>query len=104
VKGRAYTVAAWVKAMPATDGKSVCLVLRERAGDAADQGSTQTNITASAAKYQRISLNYVTKADHDNIGIHLFGNADNAGDAFLADAITISPASGVTDTPQSCSL
>jgi hypothetical protein len=103
VKGRAYTVSAWVKAAPATDGKAVCLVLRERATDA-ERGGTQATVNATAGEYRRISLNYVTKADHDNIGIHLFGNAENAGDGFLADAITISPASGVTDTPESCPL
>jgi hypothetical protein len=93
VEGRAYTGEASVKATDATQGQTVCLGIRERdaAGDL--KGQAYGGVNLSTARYQQIRVSYVAHGTGNRVDVHLFSPAagGSAGDAFLADAISLAP-------------
>ncbi len=92
IAGRRYMAEAWVKGTEATDGKLVCLGLRERAGPQGDSvGQAYAGVVMSAADYREVRVAYVAKGTGNRVDVHMFSNrpAGRTGDAFLADAISI---------------
>ena len=102
IAGRRYVAEAWVRGTEETDGKRVCLTLREKAGPhkvyIANGG-----VTMSAAHYREVRVAYVAKGTGHPIDVHIFGPSASrsTGDAFLADAVSITQSSG-TGTNTSC--
>ena len=102
IAGRRYVAEAWVRGTEETDGKRVCLTLREKAGPhkvyIANGG-----VIMSAAHYREVRVAYVAKGTGHPIDVHMFGPSASrsTGDAFLADAISITQSSG-TATNTSC--
>jgi uncharacterized caspase-like protein len=96
VAGRRYLADAWVRGTKATDGKLVCLALRERAGSQGKLvGQALAGVNMSAADYREIRVAYVTKCTGHRVDVHLYTNrpAANGDDAFFADAISLAPSS-----------
>ena len=102
IAGRRYVAEAWVRGTEETDGKRVCLTLREKAGPhkvyIANGG-----VIMSAAHYREVRVAYVAKGTGHPIDVHMFGPSASrsTGDAFLADAVSITQSSG-TATNTSC--
>ena len=99
VAGRRYTAEAWVKGSDATDGKQVCLTVRERPqqqGDAQIVDTEGAGGLLTSGRYTELRVPYVAQADGDRVDVHITANAAGAkpGDAFLADAISLSPSDG----------
>ena len=98
VAGRRYTAKAWVKGTDATDGKQVCLTVRERPqqGDAQNVGNEGAGGLLSSGRYTELRVPYMAQADGDRVDVHITANVAGAkpGDAFLADAISLSPTNG----------
>jgi hypothetical protein len=97
VEGRSYTAAAWVKATQATNGKVVCIGLRERAGSAGDPvGQAYAGEAVAAGQYQELRVSLDAKASGNRLDVHVFTEPTSGkqGDAFLADAISIAEGSG----------
>ncbi|MEA2218109.1 MAG: hypothetical protein QOJ35_735 [Solirubrobacteraceae bacterium] len=96
VKGRAYGASAWVKAGDATDGKEVCIALRERTGDGAPVGYDAGGVTAVAGEYRQVRVSHVAKADGSTIDVYVFRQSSGlrSGESFLVDAITLTAGSG----------
>jgi hypothetical protein len=94
VAGRSYTATAWVKGTDATDGKQVCLAVRERpqsGGDTIHQAGAGGLL--SADNYQELRVPYVAQGNGHRVDVHVTANIAGAvpGDAFLADAISLTP-------------
>lgn len=102
VAGRLYVAQAWVKGTEGTDGKRVCLSLREKVGPNKAY-IANGGVTMSAANYRKIRVAYVAKGTDHPIDVHMFGPSASrsTGDAFLADAISITQGAG-TGTQTSC--
>jgi hypothetical protein len=103
IAGHRYVAQAWVKGTGATDGKRVCLGLRERAGPQDDLvGQAYGGDAVSAARYREVRVAYVAKHNGDRVDVHMFTDrpAGNPGDAFLADAISITQSSGGPASPE----
>ena len=102
IAGRRYVAQAWVRGTQETDGKRVCLTLREKIGPhkvyIANGG-----VIMSAAHYRDVRVAYVAKGTGHPIDVHMFGPSASrsTGDAFLADAISITQSSGA-GTKSSC--
>jgi uncharacterized caspase-like protein len=97
VEGRSYTAAAWVKGTQASDGKVVCIGLRERAGSAGELvGDAYAGEALAAGQYQELRVSLDAKASGNRLDVHVFTEQANGtkGDAFLADAISIAEGSG----------
>ena len=98
VAGRRYTAQAWVKGTDATDGKQVCLTVRERPqqADAANVDSQGAGALLSSERYMELRVPYVAQGGGNRIDVHITANVAGAkaGDAFLADAISLSPSDG----------
>jgi hypothetical protein len=95
-KGHLYTATAWTKAANGTAGERVCISLRESSpAKTGYVGVAEASAIASADKYQKVQVPYVALASGDKIGVHVFrhGSDLRQGEAFLVDAITISPGS-----------
>jgi uncharacterized caspase-like protein len=96
IAGRRYIADAWVRGTAATDGKLVCLGLRERAGVHSDLvGQAYAGVILSADDYREVRVAYVTKGTGHRVDVHMFTTrgAGSTGDAFLADAISITKSS-----------
>jgi Caspase domain len=94
VAGRHYTATAWVKGTDATDGKQLCLTVRERAqsgGDRIDQEGAGNLL--SADRYEELRVPYLAHGNGHRVDVHVTTNIAGAtpGDAFLADAISLTP-------------
>jgi hypothetical protein len=93
VAGQQYTASAWVKATTATDEDKACLGIRER--DAAGHlfGDAYQAVIMTPAAYKEVRVVYKARANGHRIDVHVFINRSrgSAGDAFLADAITLTP-------------
>ena len=75
VAGRRYLADAWVRGTTATDGKLVCLALRERAGSQGKLvGQALAGVNMSAADYREIRVAYVTKGTGHRVDVHLYTN------------------------------
>ena len=73
VEGRSYTAAAWVKGTQATDGKLVCIGLRERAGSAGDIVSqAYAGGTRRPAEYREVRVSLDAEASGNRMGVHVF--------------------------------
>ena len=97
VEGRSYTAAAWVKGTQATDGKVVCIGLRERAGSAGDLvGQAYAGEAVPAGRYQELRVSLDARASGNRVDVHVFTEqaSGKQGDAFFADAISIAEGSG----------
>jgi uncharacterized caspase-like protein len=97
VEGRSYTAVAWVKGTQATDGKIVCIGLRERAGIAGEPvGQAYAGEAVAAGQYQELRVSLDAKASGNRVDVHVFTEqaGGKQGDAFLADAISIAEGSG----------
>jgi hypothetical protein len=96
VKGRTYSASAWVKAGDATDGKEVCMALRERSGDGAPVGYAAGGVTAVAGEYRQVRVTHVAEADGSQIDVYVFRQSPDLkdGESFLVDAITMNEGSG----------
>lgn len=78
----------------ATDGKQLCLTIRERpqsSGKSIDQAGAGGLL--SADNYQELRVPYVAHGDGHRVDVHVTANLAGAvpGDAFLADAISLTP-------------
>jgi uncharacterized caspase-like protein len=96
IAGRRYVADAWVKGTEATQGKLVCLGVRERAGPHGDLvGQAYAGVMMSAAAYREIRVAYVAKGTANRVDLHMFANhaGGSAGSAFLADAISMTQSS-----------
>ena len=104
-KGSTYSAVAWVKATESTDGKPVCMSIRERSADGTAVGLTSGEVTASAGDYQPVRVSHVAAADGSRIDVHVFRQGDGveAGEAFLVDAISLVDGAGEDASPE-CSL
>jgi hypothetical protein len=93
VQGRHYTASAWIKAADGTDGKPVCIAIREWAPgmDAGSAATAEGRVTAAAGEYRRVSASYLATADGNTIDVHVYRWADDvrAGEAFLADSVVL---------------
>jgi len=98
VAGRRYTAEAWVKGTNATDGKQVCLTVRERPqqGDAANVGNPGAGALLSSGRYTELRVPYMAQGDGNRVDVHITTDNPDAkpGDVFLADAISLSPTDG----------
>jgi hypothetical protein len=98
VAGRRYTAQAWVKGTDATDGKAVCLTVRERPqqGDAPNVANAGAGALLSSGRYTELRVPYVAQGDGNRVDVHITAeNPDvKPGDAFFADAISLSPTDG----------
>jgi hypothetical protein len=101
-QGQLYTASAWVKATDTTDGKWVCLSLRERLEDGGeDFPFSHGAVRASASEYRQIVVTHRAEESGKTIGVHVFrqGGGVSADEAFLVDAITVTPGPAPGDAP-----
>jgi hypothetical protein len=92
VAGRHYTASAWVKGTDSSDGTIACLTVRERSGDTV-LGRAVAGTPLSVNSYRPVRVPYVARGSGHRIDVYVFADhSDNgaAGDAFLADALTLS--------------
>jgi hypothetical protein len=105
--GSTYSAVAWVKATESTDGKPVCISIRERpaAGGGEAAGIATGEVTATAGEYQPVRVSYTAQADGNRIDVHVLRQGDGvqAGEAFLVDAISLIDGAGDDASPD-CSL
>ncbi len=97
VAGRSYAAAAWVKGTEATDGKLVCIGLRERTQSAGDGVSqAYAGEAVESGRYREIRVSLDAQASGNRLDVHVFieNSNGNTGDAFLADAVSIAEGSG----------
>jgi len=91
VAGERYTAAAWVKAGDETNGRLACLGIRE--SDAPDNfvGGSYSALTLSSAAYRPLRVVYKARASGHRIDVLVYvpRSTGNAGDSFLADAISL---------------
>ncbi len=104
VKGRTYVAVAWIKATEATDGKPVCIALRERkAGDDKIEYSFGS-VTAAAGAYKPVRVSHVAKGEGNTIDVFVFRESPELerGEDFLVDAITLSEGPGSQNSGADC--
>ena len=91
-QGTTYTATAWVKAAEGTDGKAVCLGLRDL-----DGGTTVAKVTANDT-WQRLQVSYTTAADGGSLSLYVFRWADDVqhDESFLVDGITLVESAGAS--------
>jgi serine/threonine protein kinase len=99
VAGRTYTASAWVKATPSTDGRRVCIAIREwrvARTDDSFEGVAQAAVTASASEFRKVQVSYVAMGSGNTIDLHVFRYPPGvrADEDFLVDAITMTQRSG----------
>jgi hypothetical protein len=104
-QGSTYSAVAFVKAAESTDGKPVCLSIRERSADGTTIGLTSGEVTASGSEYRPVRVSHVAATDGNRIDVHVFRQGDGvqAGEAFLVDAISLVDGAGDDASPE-CSL
>ena len=94
VAGTEYVASAWVKATPETDGRPVCIAIREwTPGRPPDTytGQAEGSVTASVDEYRKVEVRYVAEQDDNTIDLHVYrypGEME-ANESFLVDAITV---------------
>ncbi len=104
-QGSPYSAVAWVKAGESTDGKPVCMSIRERSAAGELTGQTSGEVTASAGEYQPIRVSHDAVTDGSRIDVHVFRQGDDvqSGEVFLVDAISLIDGAGEDASPE-CSL
>jgi Protein kinase domain len=106
VAGRDYTARAWIKGTDSTDGDKICISIRERPQeeDAGDFPHSESSLTATAGEYQQVQVTHRAAKSGMRIDVHVFQLGDGAseGDAFLADAITLTEGDTAGGAEQSC--
>ncbi len=104
-QGSTYSAVAWVKAAESTDGKTVCMSIRERSAAGELIGQTSGEVTANAGEFQPIRVSHEAATDGNRIGVHVFRQGDDvqAGEVFLVDAISLIDGAGEDASPE-CSL
>jgi Caspase domain len=86
--GRAYTATAWVKATDSTDGRDICIQLREwNGGEVVD--FTSGSVRASTAEYRQAKVTHVATDADNPIGVHVFRFGETPQEAFLVDAVAV---------------
>ncbi|MDA0168141.1 protein kinase [Solirubrobacter taibaiensis] len=92
-QGRHYTASAWIRADEGTDGKPVCIAIREwTPGTAAGSAAiAEGKVTASSGSFERVSASYLATADGNTIDVHVYRWADDvvAGESFFADSVVL---------------
>jgi hypothetical protein len=93
VAGQRYTASAWVKATTATDADKACLGIRERDAAGHTFGDAYQGVIMTPAAYKEVRVAYEAGGNGHRIDVHVFlhRSTGSAGDAFLADAITLTP-------------
>ena len=104
-KGDTYNAVAWVKATESTDGKPVCISIRERSAAGELVGRSTGEVTANAGEYQPVRVSHVATTDGSRIDVHVLRQGDGveAGEVFLVDAISLIDGAGEDASPE-CSL
>jgi hypothetical protein len=104
-QGSTYSAVAWVKATESTDGKPVCMSIRERTAGGDLVGQTSGEVTANTGEYQPIRVSHDATADGSRVDVHVFRQGDDVqeGEVFLVDAISLIDGAG-EDTSPECSL
>ena len=104
-KGSTYSAVAWVKAGESTDGKPVCISIRERSADGELVGRSSGEVTTNAGEYQPVRVSHVAAADGNRIDVHVLRQGDGVqeGEVFLVDAISLIDGAGDDASPE-CSL
>jgi hypothetical protein len=104
-QGSTYSAVAWVKATESTDGKPVCMSIRERTAGGDLVGQTSGEVTANTGEYQPIRVSHDATTDGSRVDVHVFRQGDDVqeGEAFLVDAISLIDGAG-EDTSPECSL
>jgi len=104
VKGRSYASVAWVKATEATDGKRVCIALRERTAEDRTVGYAAGSVTAAAGAYRQVRVSHVAEGDGNTIDVFVFRESTELeqDEAFLVDAITLTEGSGGQASGEDC--
>jgi hypothetical protein len=106
VAGHRYRAAAWVKATESTNGKLVCISLRER--EQVSRGGDQVNARyagtiATAGQYREIGTALVAEGGGHRIDVHVYVEGEvSKGDEFLADAISIAERPGGITSGREC--
>jgi hypothetical protein len=100
IKGHTYAAQAWVKATDSTDGKPICLAIREydpARTDGSYVGTTVARVIARTDAYQQLRTSYTVQNEGFTVTLHVFRWSDDVktGESFYADAITLAP----TETP-----
>ena len=104
-QGSTYSAVAWVKSGQSTDGKPVCIAIRERTAGGELVGRSSGEVTANAGEYQPVRVSHVAAADGNRIDVHVLRQGDGveAGEVFLVDAISLIDGAGDDASPE-CSL
>jgi hypothetical protein len=89
-----YVASAWVKATPETDGRPVCIALRDwTVGRPPDTytGQAEGTVTATTAEYRKVEVRYVAPLDGNTIDVHVYRYPGEMepNESFLVDAITV---------------
>jgi serine/threonine protein kinase len=89
-----YVAGAWVKATPETDGRPVCIAIRDwTVGRPPDTytGPAEGSVIASAGEYRKVEVRYVAPQDGNTIDVHVYRYPGEMepNEAFLVDAITV---------------
>jgi hypothetical protein len=92
IAGRTYTAGAWVKGTSATSGRIACLTVRERPTSGEPVFNVR-GVRLSAHKYQEVRRQYTQPAGVKQVDVYvaLKRGQGNVGDAFLVDAVTLTP-------------
>ena len=105
VAGTEYVASAWVKATPETDGRPICIAIREwTPGRPPDTytGQAEGSVTASAGEYRKVEARYVAGLNDNTIDVHVYrypGEME-AGESFLVDAITVIEGTDTSENTQ----
>ena len=88
-----------MKATPETDGKPICIAIRDwTVGRPEDTytGQAEASVTASADEYRKVQVRYVAPLDGNTIDVHVYRYPGEmvAGESFLVDAITVTEGHG----------
>ncbi len=89
-----YVAGAWVKATPETDGRPVCIAIRDWTGGRPPDtytGQAEGSVIASAGEYRKVEVRYVAPQDGNTIDVHVYRYPGEMepNEAFLVDAITV---------------
>ena len=92
-QGQTYVATAWVKAGKNTDGKPVCLAIREfdpARTDGTYVGAAEARVIAGDV-YQQLKTSYTAQNTGSTLTLHVYRWNDDVrqGEAFYVDAITL---------------
>jgi hypothetical protein len=96
---------AWVKAAESTDGKPICLAIRERSAGGQFVDGARAQVVADAGKYKPVRVNHVATKGGSRIDAYVLrqGSGVQPGEAFLVDAISLSDSDAENASPD-CSI